>query len=108
MEGQGGVQTTREETAVLKGLGSQRLVALFAGGWVLFNFPLLGLWDRDASIAGIPLFPLALFLLWAVLIAALAWLMERGHKPAADHGDERASERSTPLSPPGATLPPQE
>ncbi len=60
-----------------KGLGSQRLVALFAGGWVLFNFPLLGLWDHDVSVLGVPLFPAALFLLWAGLIGALAWLMER-------------------------------
>ena len=57
---------------MLKGLGSQRLVALFVGGWVLFNFPLLGLWDRDATVWGIPLFPLALFLLWGGLIAMLA------------------------------------
>ena len=60
---------------MLKGLGSQRLVALFVGGWVLFNFPLLGLWDRDATVWAIPLFPAALFLLWGGLIAALAWLM---------------------------------
>ena len=60
-----------------KGLGSQRLVALFAGGWVLFNFPLLGLWDRDATVWGIPAFPAALFGLWLVLILALAWLVDR-------------------------------
>ena len=58
-------------------LDEHRLVALFAAGVLLFNFPLLGLWDRDASLLGLPLFPAALFLLWAGLIAALAWLMER-------------------------------
>ena len=71
---------------MLKGLGSQRLVALFAGGWVLFNFPLLGLWDRDATVWGIPLFPAALFLLWGGLIAALAWLMERAENRLGDGG----------------------
>ena len=60
-----------------KGVGSQRLVALFAGGCALFNFPLLGLWDRDVSVFGVPLLPAALFLLWAGLVVALAWLMER-------------------------------
>ncbi len=60
-----------------KGLGSQRLVALFAGGCALFNFPLLGLWDRDVNVLGVPLLPAALFLLWAGLVVALAWLMER-------------------------------
>lgn len=70
---------------MLKELGTQRLLALFIGGWLLFSFPLLGLWDRDASVLGIPLFPAALFLLWALLIAAIAWLMERpGHAPQDD------------------------
>ena len=61
-----------------KGLGRQRLVALFVGGWLLLNFPLLALWDRDATLLGLPLFPAALFMLWAGLVALLAWLMERG------------------------------
>jgi hypothetical protein len=55
-------------------LSRQRLAALFAAGTLLLNFPLLALWDRDATVAGLPLF--ALFALWAVLIGALAWLME--------------------------------
>ena len=60
-----------------RGLVSQRLVALFAAAWLLLNFPLLALWDRDATLFGLPLFPAALFMLWAGLIALLAWLMER-------------------------------
>ena len=59
-------------------LTGQRLLALFAAGLLLLNFPLLALWDSAASVAGLPLFPLALFGLWAVLIAALAWLLEAG------------------------------
>lgn len=74
-----------------KGLGSQRLVALFAGGWVLFNFPLLGLWDRDATVWGVPAFPAALFLLWLGLIVALAWLVDR---PSV-----REDDAPTPVSP---------
>lgn len=57
-------------------LTSQRLVALFAAGLLLLNFPLLALWDRPLTVAGLPLFPLALFGLWAGLIVALAWLLE--------------------------------
>jgi hypothetical protein len=63
---------------MFQGLDAQRLVALFFAGWVVFNFPLLALWDHDVLLWGMPLFPLALFLLWALLIAALAWVMERG------------------------------
>lgn len=56
---------------------SQRLVALFALALLLFNFPLLALWDTDALVFGLPLFPTALFVLWALLIVLLALLMER-------------------------------
>lgn len=58
-------------------LESQRLLALFAAGCLLLNYPLIALWNRDARLWGLPLFPLALFALWGLLIAVLAWLMER-------------------------------
>jgi hypothetical protein len=62
---------------VFTSLAAQRLVALFIAGWLLFTFPLLALWDRDITIFGLPLFPAGLFLTWAVLIALLAWTIER-------------------------------
>ena len=58
-------------------LAQQRLVGLFALALLLFNFPLLALWDRSVFVFGLPLFPLALFVIWALLIALLAWWMER-------------------------------
>ena len=60
-----------------KGLGGQRLVALFVAGGMLLNFPLLALWDRDATVFGLPLFPAALFVLWGGLIALLGSIAER-------------------------------
>ncbi len=57
-------------------LRNQRLLALFAAGWGLLNFPLLTLWDRAVSVAGIPLLPLALFTGWALLIGLAAWVAE--------------------------------
>ena len=60
-----------------KGLGGQRLVALFVAGGMLLNFPLLALWDRDATVLGLPLFPAALFVLWGGLIALLGSIAER-------------------------------
>jgi len=57
-------------------LVQQRLAALFAAGALLLNFPLLALWDRDATVFGLPLFPLALFVLWALLIGLAAWILE--------------------------------
>lgn len=71
---------------MFKGLVAQRLAALFVAGWLVFSFPLLGIWDRDATLFGVPLFVVALFVLWLALTAVLAWWMERpdGHPP----GDE--------------------
>jgi hypothetical protein len=62
---------------MFKNLGAQRLLALFLVGCGLLNFPLLALWSQEVIVWGIPLFPLALFSIWALLIAALAWMMER-------------------------------
>jgi hypothetical protein len=58
-------------------LTRSRLLALFALGWIAFDFPLLTLWDRRLTVFGIPLLPLALFAIWALLIAAVAWVLER-------------------------------
>lgn len=61
---------------MFKGLRSQRLLALFAAAMALMNFPLVALWDRAGTVFGLPAGPLALFVLWALLIAALAVLAE--------------------------------
>jgi hypothetical protein len=55
----------------------QRLVALFLLGWLLFNYPVLSLFAGPAAIAGIPLLYLYLFLVWALLIALMALVVER-------------------------------
>lgn len=70
---------------MFKGMLAQRLLALFVGGWCVFNFPLLGLWDPGARLLGVTLFPLALFVLWGLLIAALAWLVERAGDPEREN-----------------------
>lgn len=56
----------------------QRLIALCGAGFVAVNFPLLTIWDRDITVLGLPLLPVALFAIWAVLIAALAVVSETG------------------------------
>jgi len=63
---------------MFRGLRAQRLLALFALGWLLLDFPLLTLWDLDVQVAGLPLLPLALFAGWAGLIGAAAWIAESG------------------------------
>jgi len=55
----------------------QRLIGLFLLGCVLFNYPLLVLFNLPRSIAGIPLLYAYLFGAWAMLIALMAWVIER-------------------------------
>ncbi len=62
---------------MFNGIDAQRLLALFVLGWLLFNFPLLGLWDLETTVFGVPLLPTALFGIWMLLIALTAWLLER-------------------------------
>jgi hypothetical protein len=62
---------------MFEGLAAQRLLALFTLGWLLLSFPLLGLWDRDVSVFGVPLLPAALFIGWSISIGLLAWINER-------------------------------
>lgn len=61
-----------------RGPRGQVLVALCVAGLVLFNFPLLIVWDQPGTILGLPLLPVALFAIWLGLIAALALASERG------------------------------
>ena len=58
-------------------LTGQRLVALFLFGCVVVNYPVLAIFDVQASVAGIPLLYLYVFGVWAVLIALMAWIIER-------------------------------
>lgn len=59
------------------GPAPQVLFALAAAGALAFNFPLLMVWDTGATVLGLPLLPVALFAIWAGLIAALAFVSER-------------------------------
>lgn len=61
---------------MLRTRGLQRLLALFFAGMMALNYPLLALWNPQAIVWGLPLFPTALFLLWAILIVTMAWLLE--------------------------------
>jgi hypothetical protein len=56
----------------------QRLVALFLLGNLLFNYPLLALFNRPDMVLGIPVLYAYVFGAWALLIALLAWVIEKG------------------------------
>jgi hypothetical protein len=54
-----------------------RLLALFLLGCLLFNYPLVALFNARATVAGIPMLYAYLFTAWALLIALVAVIMER-------------------------------
>jgi hypothetical protein len=55
----------------------QRLVALFLLGGLLFNYPLLALFNVPTEAFGIPVLYTYIFLAWALLIGLLALVIER-------------------------------
>jgi hypothetical protein len=55
----------------------QRLIALFLLGCLLFNYPLLYLFNVDHRLFGIPLLYAYIFAAWALLIALIAMVVER-------------------------------
>ena len=59
------------------GRKGERLAGLFLLGCLLFNFPLLGLFNVHATILGVPVVYAYLFGAWTLLIALVAVIMER-------------------------------
>ena len=75
---------------------SQRLVALFLLGCVLFNYPLMAIFSVDGRFLGIPVLFAYLFGAWAALIALIVLVSERGAE------GPRAARDSKPAAPPPA------
>lgn len=58
-------------------LKAQRLVTLFLLGSLLFNYPLLALFNRAGVVLGVPLLYGYVYLAWMLLIALLALVIEK-------------------------------
>jgi hypothetical protein len=56
----------------------QRLVACCMLGLVLFNFPVLALFNVSGTLFGVPVLYAYLFLAWAILIGLIARVVESG------------------------------
>jgi hypothetical protein len=54
------------------------LLALFVVGVLVFNYPLIDLFDRPLLVLGIPLLYLYLYGIWLALIVALALWLSHG------------------------------
>ena len=60
-----------------KGARAARLVFLFMLGALLFNYPLLALFNVQGRVFGVPVLYAYIFVAWGLLIALVALVMER-------------------------------
>ena len=56
----------------------QRFVALCMLGMLLFNYPILALFNVSGVLLGVPVLYVYMFVAWAALIALMAWIAESG------------------------------
>jgi len=61
-----------------KTLARHRLVATTCLAAVLLNAPILWLLDSTATVFGVPVLQAYVFGVWALFIAIIAWIVERG------------------------------
>ena len=57
----------------------QRLIALFILGCLLFNYPVLSLFNVAAEAFGVPVLYAYIFAAWALLVALMAIVVETRH-----------------------------
>lgn len=56
-------------------LRTARLVAAAVLVLVLFNYPVLAVFDADALVAGVPVLWAYLFSVWILVITLVAWIL---------------------------------
>ena len=57
---------------------AQRLVSLCLLGLLLFNYPILALFNVPATVFGIPVLYAYIFAAWSLLTAGMAFVVETG------------------------------
>jgi hypothetical protein len=56
---------------------ARRLLALCMLGVLLFNYPMLALFNVSATVFGIPVLYAYIFTAWSLLIACMAYVVEK-------------------------------
>jgi len=54
----------------------QRLIALFFLGSLLFNYPVLSLFNAAAAVFGVPVLYAYIFAAWALMVGLMAFVVE--------------------------------
>jgi hypothetical protein len=76
---------------------NERLVALLLFGLLLFNYPLLAMFNAPDLILGIPKLYLYLFVAWAAVIAGAALILRLSDQDDSDaRGEPARARRPTP------------
>jgi len=70
------------------GIMSERLIALFLLGLVVFFSPFLAIFDRPETLLGIPLLYLFLFVAWLGMVLMTAMTAERASPNVPEPEDE--------------------
>ena len=55
----------------------ERLIALVFFGFIVFNYPVLGLFSKKIFFCGVPLLYIYIFSLWGFFIMVLAFVMRK-------------------------------
>ncbi len=73
---------------ILDTLKGGRLAALFLAGLVLFNYPILSLFNLDITLMGMPLLYLYIFGCWCLIIGLMILITDTGRETSP--GDAEA------------------
>lgn len=57
-----------------------KLMVTFAAFWVLLNYPILSIVDKQARCFGLPVLYFYLFFVWLSLIVAIGLIVSQKHK----------------------------
>lgn len=66
---------------------NRRLISLFLLGCLLFNYPILSIFDLPKTVLGIPLLYLYILCTWALLILLVGLITSKHIRTAAPEND---------------------
>jgi hypothetical protein len=75
---------------------NERLIALFLLGVLLFNYPLLAMFNAPTLVLGVPKLYLYLFAAWGALIAGAALVLERTEPDGSGEAGRTPARGPTP------------
>jgi len=75
---------------------NERLIALFLFGLLLFNYPLLAMFNAATLVLGVPKLYLYLFVAWAALIAGAGLILRMTEPVEGERGEPAGARRTMP------------